>query len=367
MAWRGVLPEGRPYLPCSHGTDFAACFVMQTFSSLLGDSVPPEALEIPSETTSDERKALFNFFATLWDGQGDICEIGPFLGGTTRAIAMGMLRNSRRSAASRLLTYDKFASYYEADALIEKLRPLIEKGRFDPPSITSCQVKPSFRAIFDQLHRGQDYSHVVIARTATIPDLPGQVVDDERFQLDSARHFGAVFVDGCKSWFGTKHCMREAARCTRPGGFFIFQDYGFHTCFWIPSFVAAMGDVFHLRWAVDYTYAFELTRALDPAEIDRNFPDLPQQWDRAVFDRLFLSLIHQADDRGDTRGIVTAYLQHAAALAYLGVFAEARAEILEIAMNPVSEPYRLEVALALSSPTYRPDGRGGFEEIRFPD
>ena len=57
--------------------------------------------ELPSATTVGERWFFHNYAAHLWSGAHDIFENGPLLGGTTRAIGIGMLANPRRDAGAR--------------------------------------------------------------------------------------------------------------------------------------------------------------------------------------------------------------------------------------------------------------------------
>ena len=51
---------------------------------------------------------LCRFASRLWDGEGDVFENGPMLGGTTRALALGMLANPAGSPDARLQTFDWF-------------------------------------------------------------------------------------------------------------------------------------------------------------------------------------------------------------------------------------------------------------------
>ncbi|HLK11379.1 MAG TPA: class I SAM-dependent methyltransferase [Candidatus Binatia bacterium] len=328
---------------------------------------PAEVLTVPSETTVAERRALYDFFARHWPGTGSVCEIGPFLGSTTRAIALGMLHNPRRAPGARLHTFDRFEGYYTRAALERLLAPLGETTvrRLLPPDDGS--PLPGFRTVFDRLHAGTPYAHLVRATTAIIPDLAGQPVGEtQRFRLPPDLVLDAVFVDGCKSWYGTRHVLQEVAPRTPPGATFVFQDYAWHTCFWIPSALALLDDCFALRWWVDHTYAFELRRPLDPALVAARIPERPSDLGRDTFDELFIALARAADARGDVRGVVAACLQHAAAFAYLGLGAEARAEILGLARLPFAAAFAFDLVDAMRSPTYRPDGRGGFEPLSIP-
>jgi hypothetical protein len=325
-------------------------------------AAPPEILAVPSETTWEERTCLYNFFSTDWHGEGDVCEVGPFLGGTTRAIGMGMAANPRRTPASRLCTFDKFDGYYSSAALAEKLWPLIERGEIDP-AVVSGSSDTSFRNAFDAIHRGKAYASFLVTTSAVIPDVRDQQIIGTRFAVDPSRPISAVFVDGCKSWYATKFVMSAIAARLEAGAHLIFQDYGFHTCFWIPAFVYAMRDVLALRWAVDYTYAFSLRAPFSAETIAERFADTPEEHGREFFDDVFLALIREADARGDVHGVVAACLQHAGVLAYLGCRREAEAQIVDLGTQTFAAPYKLEIGLALRSPTYRPDGRGGFSEL----
>src|SRR5688500_100370 len=80
---------------------------------------------IPSETTIAERVYLYRYFQGLWGGQGKVIEIGPFLGGTTRAIAWGMSRNPRLSPDARLHTFDRFGEYYSPAQKRSLIEPMV--------------------------------------------------------------------------------------------------------------------------------------------------------------------------------------------------------------------------------------------------
>lgn len=93
----------------------------------LSEEIPENRLrEIPSETSLAERLFLFKFFSQIWDGQSSVVEIGPFFGGTTRAIAMGMREKLSRDPKTKLHTFDLFESYYSADSLMLMLKPMVD-------------------------------------------------------------------------------------------------------------------------------------------------------------------------------------------------------------------------------------------------
>ena len=90
-------------------TESPSFIFSKVFSSLPFES-QDEIDKIPTQTTRREREFLFNFFANQWSGTGDVVEVGPFLGGTTRMIALGMISNPRFGNDS-LHTFDKFDGY----------------------------------------------------------------------------------------------------------------------------------------------------------------------------------------------------------------------------------------------------------------
>jgi hypothetical protein len=127
---------------------------------------------LPSETPQAERRFLYRFFATLWEGRGSVLEVGPFLGGTTRAIALGMMDNPRRPSGARLYTHDRFGEYYDSDSLTRLLEPLFARGLLDE-SLRGALARRSFKDVFDALHRRQRCSDLIVAGDQVVPDTPG--------------------------------------------------------------------------------------------------------------------------------------------------------------------------------------------------
>jgi hypothetical protein len=316
--------------------------------------------EIPSETTPGERRLLYTFFRHFWSGRGAVIEVGPFLGGTTRAIAWGMLENPRREDASRLLTFDRFRGYYSGESLRAFAQRLV-----DAQIVTSDQLASvadgDFLALFQLLHADQPYSDLIVPINRPLPDRPGEPGEQWLALPDDCRTEG-VFVDGCKSWYGTKYFMQAACPVAAPGAFFLFQDYGWYTCFWVSAFLARMGDAVRLLAFRDATYAFQLTRPLSAVEIDERFPDSPTALSAAEFRRLFGALIAGAQGRNDRHAMAMHTLHLAAALATLGDLSAAIEIIEGLAQEDWTSPWQGNIAAARRSPTYTPDG-----PIRLPE
>lgn len=298
---------------------------------------------LPSETTKGERQLLFNFFSTFWQAEADVLEIGPFLGGTTRAIALGMLSNPKSRNGSRLVTVDRFGKYYDGVRLAEYMRPLFESGVLSArlqQELTANSELVDFLEIFDAIHREEPYFGVLDIRNQFLPDKR-EVAETAPllFKLKPGEKFDSVFVDGCKTWYGTKYFMREVSSHVEPGCYFIFQDYGWFSCYWIPSFLAVFADLFELVAFCDYTYVFRLRKALQPHIVDEFFPDSAQDLSREFFQRVLALSLQEASDRADTRQMVFSNLQFAMALADLGFQDEAYAHAEFVRSQLIAQPY----------------------------
>ena len=366
-----LLAEFRRNLNVVEATGVARLFAPAPFPALLGHSLGmmcgagtelDQAVSrylsvIPSETTLGERRFLYNFFLDYWDGRRDVLEVGPFLGGTTRAIALGMLHHPGRDEQARLRTYDRFGEYYKPEQLLRTLAPLFEGGALGPGIREHVLRNGSFREVFDALHLGQDYGPLVEAHVGALPAAPGEPEDPATaFALPAGRAYSAVFVDGAKSWYGTNRFMTLAAAHAEPGSYWIFQDYGAHTCYWVPVFLEVFKARFRPVAHIDHTYAFRLEAPLAADDIDRGFPDTPQGFTADDFRRIFRDLYLSALEGDNTYLLLNYQLQHAAALATLGLKDEARDRIVDLLKTPFALKHRAWILRALNVPTYTPEG-----------
>jgi hypothetical protein len=343
----------------AYGPDLSSRLLGRLFASRLSEDVEARLFGIPGATTRDELRFLCRFVARLWNGEGDVFENGPMLGGTTRALALGMLANPRRAEAARLQTFDWFHAGPDTDVGGVPFDAMIQQRLMTDAQKRDMDASGSFKALFDSLHSGHDYSPLVQSHVAYLPGSPGDApaTGEPLFEPPEDRRYSLVFIDGCKSWYGTRYCFERLASCIEPGSPVIFQDYGWYTCFWLPAFVGALADHFRLVAHVDDTYAFELTKALSPATVVERFPAHPRDVGRDAFDDLFLRLGIDAGERSDMHSVVSLTIQHAGALAYLGLLDEAREHIEALLSRPELFPYRRRfIEPALRSPTYTPEG-----------
>jgi hypothetical protein len=339
------------------GPGLSPTLLGQLLALKLEGDLETRVTQLPSAASANERRFLLRFAQHLWDGKGDVFENGPLLGGTTRGLALGMLANPRRRPGALLHTFDWFAA--DEGDLPPVWEQFIAAGMIKRSDYKEMQRSGSFQKVFDILHSGHDYSPLMRSHEAYLPGHRDEPSPGGRrlFEVPEGREFAIVFVDGCKSWYGTKYWAERISDHVRPGSHFVFQDYGWYTCFWLPVFVSVLEDHFRFVTHVDDTYAFELVRPLEREIVSRRFPDEPTDLERDAHDDIFLRLGMDAGVRGDVHAMVSLTIQHAAAMAYLGQKDEARAHISAMLGRPEFFQYRKRmIERAIRSPTYTPEG-----------
>lgn len=313
--------------------------------------------EIPTETTPAERVLLWNLFREEWDGQGHVIEIGPFLGGTTRAIAAGMLANPRLSPTSRLHTYDRFGEYYSPESLRQMIEPLVRRGTFTSDEADRLSASGDFLQVFHAVHGAHPYAELICAHDFPLPDFPADVATAKTFdRFADDREIGALFVDGCKSWASTVYAMKYLLPRLRLGAPVIFQDFGWYTCFWISSAVYALRDVLEFHSRADATYVYRLKARLEPAEIARRLALTPAEMGPRFFQRAAEDLRQRSAASGDLRGELIAQLHHVAALITLGRKPQAAAILQKLEVRRYAA-FAGMIRGCLKSPTYLPGNK----------
>ena len=136
-----------------------------------------------------------------------------------------------------------------------------------------------------------------------------------------------MFVDGCKSWYGTRYFLERIADRFPVGGHLVMQDYGWFTCFWLPAIIGLLPEHFRLVAHTQDTYGFELLKPLTPDLVRDVYPEHPADLGRAAIDDLFGRLLDETGRRGEVRGAMVLGIQHAAAIAYIGDKDEAKQQI----------------------------------------
>jgi hypothetical protein len=356
--YQGLLNSFSLFSPASTASDLIGTNIaVKAWAQLLALSTPmPSHLmlihSMHSELTESERRFIYGFFSRLWSGKSNVLEIGPFLGSSSRAICLGMLMNEKRAAGVKLYTYDKFEGYYETEGHFKILQDQLPEAL-----VNIVRETGSFKECFDYCHAEKEYSHLLESGYGVLPGKPEDVATLKNcFTLKEGIEFDTVFVDGAKSWYGTKFFFQKIAQHVKPGAYIIFQDFGHYTCFWLSAFVALLKNNFRLVMNIDNTYTFELVNPLDADEIEKNFPDHPAGLSAEQFDQLYFQEMRGANLRSDTYALLSLSLHHAAALAYIGKFDDAKIRILRLAAQPYFVDYMNVITTALKSPTYTPEG-----------
>jgi hypothetical protein len=313
--------------------------------------------EIPSETTSGERSLLFDHFRRKWDGASSIVEIGPFLGGTTRAIAWGMLQHPRRSPDAVLHTVDRFDLYYSAELLRKTIEPLVVRGTFTKAQADDLCRTADFERLFNAIHAPHEYSRLVRLHNSPLPDRPEEIDGSTALGfLAGQSQLGALFIDGCKSWASTHYAMRYLLPRTRIGARVIFQDFGWYTCFWITSVVYALREFLQFESRADATYVFRLTRPVTAIDVANRFGRTPDEMGEAFFHTAAAALFEHSRRTGDLRGELISRLHLIAALATMEQKPAAARLLLETDARRYA-PFASLIVGCLKSPTYRPGGQ----------
>lgn len=316
--------------------------------------------DIPSATTLSERQLALHYLAAMWDGKGDVFENGPLLGGATRALALGMMYNKNRDPESRLRTYDWFSLVEPLDLPDNVWEILVSKGDLPQVKVDEALRIGSFQHLFTSLHGEQDYWALVDPHVGYLPGHRGQKAVDGAmtFRLPAdQKEFGICFIDGCKSWFGTKHWFREMVPHLRPGTDILFQDFGHYTCFWLPMLISTFKESFELVAYVDYTYVWRVKEVPSQAEVDDLFPDEPTDVDEKTYAETFERYAEDSRERGDVWGTMVIQMQCAAAYAYIGEKDKSRRILDDLLMKAHYFPFRDYLKQARVSPAYTPEGR----------
>ncbi|HEY8993450.1 MAG TPA: class I SAM-dependent methyltransferase [Lacunisphaera sp.] len=329
----------------------------------LNPDLPIEAVrdlflsQIPTETTPAERRLLFNHFSTEWPGDGTVVEIGPFLGGTTRAIAWGMASNPRLVPDAMLHTFDRFDEYYSAEKLRQTIDPMVRSGVFTASRADELCRDANFERLFHAIHAPHDYAQLVRLHNSPLPDRPEEI--DGSASLDCLANVGeftALFIDGCKSWASTHYAMKTLLPRLRQGEPVIFQDFGWYTCFWISAFTHAIRDWLVPGSRADATYVFRLNRAITAADIEERFARSPAEMNETFFRKSAAALFERSRAIGDLQGELIAQLHQVAALATIGRRAAA-ADILKKLDVRRYAAFANMIRGCLKSPTYLPGNK----------
>lgn len=217
-------------------------------------SVLPSFVTTYPAMLSPEDRYMYFDAGRHWRGDGEIVDLGIFLGGTTAALAYGAQMSDAISPrlVPTIFAYDRLVSehamqkilkwYYGADApgLGESLLPIVR----------------------------QNLAHL----SGMVKILPGDIL---KVTWPADRPIEILGVDLCKSKTITTHVFREFFPALRRGSLVLHQDF-IHP--WLPHIHVAMG-FFEAHFSVrhvaehDATVAFELRDPIEASSLS-GFSDL---------------------------------------------------------------------------------------------
>jgi hypothetical protein len=299
--------------------------------------------EIPSETSIRERLFLY-WLAREWVGKGIIVELGPFLGGTTRALALGAEDNFNNV---KIVTIDRFKDYYTVKQL--------SKMGVEIPNSYKSDDKIEFRSIFNTYHEKESYFKLIETVSMKVADNKLEISNYDF--LPKGSEVSALFIDGCKSWYSLIDFVGNLCKYTPTGSYYIFQDYGRFTCFWVPVFTEIFKEYFSFVGSVDSTYTFKLVKPIDIRLIKGKYKDTPNEMSFEIMTEVFNNLKDKAISQENYRERVILTIQESGYLAYIGNKIESKNQLVDLLKEDfVQNHLEKMVKEALISPTYNLEG-----------
>lgn len=303
--------------------------------------------EIPSETSVSERRFLYLFSRYLWEGKSDILEVGSFLGGTTRAIALGMIHNTDRISSTRIHVIDKFRDYYS----VERLAELIKTSRISAPRkeviLSSLEGDDGFLGAFWAIHQENAYAELMRVQELDLEAAESGILSGP---------YSMIHVDGCKSWEATIRLFSSISSMPDYGTTLIFQDYYWYSCFWIPVFLSYLGPHVYKVGDIESTAIFSVRSQLDLDYICNRMPVSPLDIKPRIYEKIFYELCHESEVVNHERGCVVSMIQLAGALAYTGEVDKAIRVIERAEKRYSGSKWHYMLRMARKSPTYNKNG-----------
>ena len=237
-----------------------ATFLGSAFASFIGASVVSYSAKcidgIPTMVSPRELRLLANLFGTL-PIRGSVLEIGSYLGGSTNAIAGGLLA---ARFPGRFYVLDSFG--WSAPGFITRLRADCECLASTYPLSSQAWEEihqGEWLQAFREVHQAKPYGHILEIRKALIPYGGDATVFDLTQHVPDDTHLGAVFIDGFKSWSATTAAMAGLQPYLQKGSLLIFQDFSWYDCYWLPILAAHLSKHVRLLMKIDNTAVFQVT------------------------------------------------------------------------------------------------------------
>jgi hypothetical protein len=237
-----------------------ATFLGATFSSFTGPSVvsfTDKSIDgIPTMVAPRELRLLANLFATL-TMSGDVLEIGCYLGGSTNAIAGGLLA---AKFSGHYYVLDSFS--WNQPGFITNLRRDCERLAATYALSNQAWVEVSqggWLQAFREVHQAKPYGHMLEIRRALIPYGGNATAFDLTQHVAAGTRLGAIFIDGFKSWPAATAAMTALQPYLQKGSLLIFQDFSWYDCYWLPILMTYLSRHARMLMKIDNTAVFQVT------------------------------------------------------------------------------------------------------------
>lgn len=254
--------------------------------------------KIPTMVTADELDFLENFFASV-PIDGDILEVGPYLGGSTQAIGKGLIIQEFKGTLHVIDTFNWPSERFRRE-LKKDFDDIGGLGKFGA-SICKEIEEGEWLNLFYAIHRGATYeSFMRLHRFEITADRKESF--GIRWPLNKNQILGAVFIDGFKSWEITFNGMSLVSPHLREGTYIIFQDFSWCDCYWIPIFLEYIKDNVEFHSKIDNLAVFKV---VDLKGFNANIERFSEnyKWDSSQFYSDILrdwstAQFHSGDDVG---------------------------------------------------------------------
>ncbi|HEX4837185.1 MAG TPA: hypothetical protein VFV03_01470 [Solirubrobacteraceae bacterium] len=264
--------------------------------------LPLAVHDVPTMISLQERALLYLLARDRYEGFGGIVDAGCFLGGSTLALAQGLLDRNSPVRDRVIHTFDLFrldeGSYQPYASILGGLQP-------------GDSLRPTFEALLEH-------------RAAIVNMREGDVRDQEW----TAGPVEILFIDLAKDWSINDHVARMFFPSLIPGQSVVLQqDYVHEWTPWLHILMEFLGDAFTYCGCVPFASAIFVPRRRIRAEElpDNLFADVSHEEKLILFD-------HSARRfDGEDRGVVEcarAYL-----LYMIGQTAAAQAHLDEVEKN----------------------------------
>jgi Methyltransferase domain len=280
-------------------------------------------LPIPGQLSPKEGRMLYHLLAEVWDGEGDVVELGTLFGASTQAIGLGMAANPARRG--RLLSVDAFGLYLPGDEMASQLEPLLG-GREDWPAIAADLRESGFQRAFTALHgSGRPYSDFLTVVPCLIPRGPDDAPDALNGLLEEAAPIGVAFVDSVKHWFAVRTVILALLPRLAEGALLACQDQRWFSAQAIAFLNERLGAWLEPLAIGDGMHVYRVRAVPAAAELEPLLPASAAGAGAAELERVFEELAWRSYLANDAYGVLSATLQLAFALAEVGERARALA------------------------------------------